>query len=221
MPLIAKPDPTEWDVKALAANGRAYLDDGTSFEEIIEQIFAEASFSCGRADPARACDAPANTWRVHFEIAVSPTAADLFYNAPDGLRGRYWQAAETGDEATRLLLVRLKPKLLGYARDRPNRWNADEFHLPEIEASLDQPSAKVWISEENLELPVPGKQLIVPRWRRNEPEAPPCKVGCWRWWPPVCDHIEVKGGFIRTDGSEFVPKNKRGRAAEIYKFGFT
>jgi hypothetical protein len=141
------------------------------------------------------------------------SATDLFHNAPDGLRGRYWQSPEIGDLATRYLIDALKSELLAHAADNPAivEMRAKDITLDEVRASLDKPSAKVWVHEKDdlgntMISTTDEARLIVPRWEKNE-EVRLEKF--WRWTPGA-GQIEVKGGLIRDGGKEgHIPESKR------------
>jgi hypothetical protein len=122
------------------------------------------------------------------------------------------------------LITALKPKLLSHAAS--NRAvigkKAREMTFAEVQASLDAPSAKVWVREKddlgnNMISPSNEPALIVPRWKAE----PGRKGPLWRW-TPCGDEIEVKGALIRRGGNEeHIPESKRDRSCQIHRHGYT
>src|SRR5262249_48756124 len=153
--------------------------------------------------------------RICFVVGVGNRAWDLFYNAPDGLRGRYWQSPNVGCLATRYLIGALKPRLMALVAESPPKpeKKASGMDRAAIEASLNAPSAKVWVREREW---VPDLQLEVRRWRENETPTN------WSWRRiPIGDEIEVKGAFLGPQGEEYIPEGKRRRSCQIHCSGFT
>lgn len=215
------PDKTDWDTSKLTDCRKAYLDAGYSFQEIAQMVVKEARVIDGQFEPYRDAPkgVPKETKQICFTVEVDRKAYDLFYNAPDGLRGRYWQTPDRGFKATRHLIDSLKPKLLAYPL-----YLQDETNNGFVGASLDGDSAKVWVCEkdENRD-PITDfhseQRLNVPRWLANEADAPINKR-CWRWTPNH-DRIEVKGALLDPNGNEHVPEYKRDRSCQIHRYGFT
>jgi hypothetical protein len=220
------PGPDDWSTARLPPSRRLYIDGGRSFEGIASLIVAKCEITKYWIEPLR--DKPTgfpNFDQACFRLRVSNEAFDLFHNAPNGLRGRYWQSPDVGFLATRYLIDALKPKLVAYAYKNPAivEKKASDMTLDEVRASLDVPSAKVWIREKDDEKcliisTTDEARLIVPRWEKNE-EVKPEKF--WRWTPGAGE-IEVKGGLIRDGGKqEHVPEIKRDRSCQIHLYGHT
>ena len=225
---MSPPGPNGWDTSKLPESRRAYLDNGRSFENIAGLIAAEAEITKYWIGPLR--DKPKNFPNFDqacFRVRVSSEAYDLFHNAPDGLRGRYWQSPEIGDLATQYLIDALKPKILAHAETNPAtvKKKAKDMTIDEVQASLDAPSAKVWIREKDddkclMISTTDEARLVVPRWEKNE-EMKPDKF--WRWTPGAGE-IEVKGALIRDGGrEEHIPESKRNppRSCQIHLYGYT
>jgi hypothetical protein len=216
--VISPPDFDEWDTSDLPADRRAYLDSRQTFSVITDAALNEAQVLKARIEPYR--NPPKGVTRakqICFRIRVSKRSYDLFYNSPDGLRGRYWQSADAGDEATRYFINALETMLVKFANDA---------HLDstfDVNSSLAAPSAKTWVCEkgdaENSLIAYDMPQLRVRRWQQNENEQGG-KGMLWRW-TPYLDEIEIKGGIIDSKGVEHIPESKRDRALQIYRFGFT
>lgn len=164
--------------------------------------------------------------QIIFRLSVSPRTCDLFYNARDGLRARYWQSPQEGHAANREILNLLIPRLLRVVRQSPPRvakpQSTSQMTIDDIEISLRAWSAKIWPCEFDPNgirtMPYEGlPQLDVARWRTKELETGDPR---WRWTP--CDRdLEVKGALIALDGGECVPASKVRRAEDINETGFT
>ena len=231
------PDSYEWDTSKLPKERRDYLDGGQSFEAIAESVAIEiarlaATETKVTKENLEAWIEPSkNTYKgarqVIFRIRVSPRTYDLLYNAPDGLRGRYWQSPDKGSLATRYLIDLLKSTLLGFAKANPPQLKSKKMHdnemtLDDVCISLEAPSAKVWIRERadnGDSIIAGGPQLIVRRWKKNE--ADPRGKGQQWCDTPSDGWIEIKGALIDSQGVEHVPESKWDRCWQIHHFGFT
>ncbi len=221
------PRKDEWDTSLLAASRRVSLDAEWSFEQLAKDLSTVARVLSVCVKPYRSPpkDAPAKIAQVVYRLAAPAEIVDRFYNGRDGLRGRYWQSATTGDDATRLLLSRLCPALLAssveIAAEPSDTWAKQPHH---VAASLAASSSKIWICERNLQgefllNSAEAEHLVVPRWSNNQGAAGN-KGQCWRWTPCGGD-LEVKGGLIGEDRREFIPESKVDRGKQICCFGFT
>lgn len=226
--MIFIPPPEEWSTAALPADRRAYLEGGLSFDEIAMAIAEDAKVESAEIRPYY------NTRnkqekiarQVVYRVCVSSKNCDLFYNAPDGLRSRYWQSPDVGFRATRSLIDAVKPKLLEFAVKKILKIAEKQIHpmtIGDIEASLDAKSAKIWPceidSKGNRTMPFEGKpQLDVLRWKLNEDIARNGPL--WRWTPDDRD-LEIKGALLDPEGGEHIPQDKRDRSDQIHRYGFT
>jgi hypothetical protein len=151
---MTPPDLDEWDTSNLPPSRRTYLDEGISFEDIAASTVIEAQILKTWIEPLRdpPKHGPKNFRQVCFLIRICKQTYDLFYNASDGIRGRYWQSPDIGFLATRYLIDVLRPKLLKYAEVNPPKIdpptkNIEEMTIDEVGASLDAPTAKVWVRD--------------------------------------------------------------------------
>jgi hypothetical protein len=223
--MVRKPFTTEWNTSQIPDNRRTYLDNGSSFEEMASQILAEMRIIRGAIEPYRmpALGEPKNARQIIFLIGVGYETCDLLYNAPDGLRGRYWQSPDHGLGATRHLIGRLLPTLMSFAEHTPPPCNARAAPMAseDIRASLKAPSAKIWPRErdDNGTSLLADDLLFVPRWDANEQHASINK-GMWRRTPSGGE-LEMKGAILGADMTEYIPEGKRDRSCQIFRFGFT
>ncbi len=226
--MIARPPSSEWCVEQLPANRLAYLASNAPFEEIVEDIMSAVRVVQSHVKPYRDPhqDEAKEARQVTFVVDVGGRGSDLLYNAPDGLRARYWQSPDLGFCATRHLLDQLLPKLISFVEEKPpvHCGGAIPMCPHTISASLMAHSAKAWPLERegnNLLLVEPPleEQLLVQRWIENEEHAQVNK-GMWRR-TPTGGALEIKGGLLAPDGTEHVPPYKRDRSCQIHRFGFT
>ena len=215
------PSPDEWSFSELPAKRQAYLESDMPFEQIARTVADRAVVKTGFVDPLQTTnlDAPTGiTWRACFTISVElDQISDKYYNGRDGLRGRYWQDEEAGKAATALSIDLLSEKLLQFAADNPDKFGSDTLARGEvalIERSLRAQSAKTWAYEKPDQNFNAGPKLMVRRWANNRPG------GNWRW-APVGPLLDIKGAFYRPDNIEFVPWDKKDRAYQIHRYGFS
>jgi hypothetical protein len=224
------PDSTEWNLADLPQHRCAYLDAGYSFEGVAAMLAHDAEITRAWVEPFRTPPKSISpeTRQICFQLRVSSRAYDLFFNAPDGLRGRYWQSPEIGDRATRHLLDTLNRKFSEHLVRMPASVRPPARPMLECDVctSLEASSAKVWVNERDdsgnskIDLSLPH-QLRVARWIRNEADS--CctsTVSLWRW-TPVDTIIEVKGALITPDEKECIPHGKINRARQIHLCGFS
>ncbi len=224
--MTLRPPPSEWCVTHLPVHRRAYLASNVAFEDIIEDMVSgvEIFHSFVRPYSSPPDKVAKDATQVIFVLEVGNRICDLLYNAPDGLRARYWQSPEQGDRATRHLIDRLMHRLIASAHENPPTLDPKTYmSLAAIASSLKASSAKVWPKERDgetylLREPPIEEQLIVRRWSENEPDAPSGPM--WRR-TPTAGALEIKGALLSPDGTEHVPPGKKKRSLDIHKYGFT
>jgi hypothetical protein len=223
------PSSDEWDTSNLPEFRRAYLDKQISFEEIAASINREPEIlkACTRPIEKAPVEGPKDFRQIYFLIRVREQDYDLFYNAPDGLRGRYWQTPDAGFLATRYLIDLLTLTLVNCAKARPPKCcdpkkakNISEMTVDDVRTSLRAPSAKVWVREKDdtkQKISQGGPELNVARWAQNESMGTTGR--CWRW-TPYHNQIEIKGALINSRNVEYIPDIKRDRSCKIHYYGF-
>lgn len=219
------PGTSEWDFSHLPPVRHAYLMSAYSFETIVREFIAELRVLEGFIRPSENTHEGAR--QAIFRVKTNSQAYDLLYNAPDGLRGRYWQSPDLGFAATRYLIDLLKPTLLEFAHANPlqlesNKRGSAKMHLTDVQISLEATSAKVWVRERdnagNLII-AGGPELVVERWQTNESD-PRGKGRAWRYTPSDGE-VEIKGALIDTQNQEHIPISKRDRSCQIHHYGFS
>jgi hypothetical protein len=219
------PTPKDWDFSALPQHRRGYLERDSSFETIARVLENEASCEEPAIEPCRDGTQPLGTWRINLLIKVQPQTSDMFYNGRDGVRGRYWQSPQAGDEATRSLLNLLTRKILEFAEAQPSALTSRRrpritVTLDDVRASLAAPSAKVWAYEDKSVGFHQGPNLFVERWAKNENAPRNRNNGNWHW-ALVSGLVDVKGAFLTPNRREYIPEIKRDRNFQIHLFGFS
>ena len=224
--MIRRPDKTEWDTLALSAKRRAYLDVDLTFDEIATRVIESAEVISNRIESYK--HSPPGERRedgrqIIFIVRVELETCDLLYNAPDGMRGRYWQSPHYGFAATKHLIGGLLRTLMSFAERHPPTppKKCAPMGAEDIKVSLESISAKVWPREhdDNGNWRFKVDQLKVLRWEQNEGHGE--KGPMWRQSPTTGD-IEIKGALSRTvDLTEYIPQGKRDRSCQIHRFGYT
>lgn len=223
--MIRKPFATEWDTSQLPEGRLRYLEAGLSFDEMADQIQANSDVVHVETKPycRPARGEPENARQIIFRVRCGKQASDLLYNSRDGLRGRYWQSPEHGFVATHHLISSLTPALLSFAERNPPKVQkgVPEMTIEHIRWSLAAPSAKVWPRERDSDANslLEADVLKVPRWVKNEERAE-YNQREWRK-SPRGDELEIKGGLLGSDGTEYLPEGKRNRSWQIHEFGYT
>ncbi len=207
----------------LSARRLAYLNSNVSFDEIVARVAEEAHnievWIRGLLRPL--AGVPREARQVIFRIRVCDEVCDLLYNAPDGLRGRYWQSPDHGFWATRQLIGTLSSALLSHSDEHPPNANGEAAPMDagDIRTSLEAPSAKIWPREvDGPKWLFVEQPLVVMRWKENEAKSPNGTNWCET---PTVPELEIKGAILGQDRTEYLPPDKRDRSCQIHRFGFT
>ena len=203
----------------LPESRRRRLIEAPTFEAIVEGLRASAHILSLRREKLKRQE---GYYRVVAVLKVDAQALDLFHNSRCGYRAQYYLGTEAGENANsyavKVLSSRIKELLSGYQkRTCPSEW---------VERSLLHEEAKVWIhqgtwlranrrSERN---------LSVERWTAGLTSADRKQRRRATWamlTPGEEQRLDVKGGFVTTEGCRFRAPLKPGRSEDICKFGFT
>lgn len=215
------PTSDDWRYEGVSEERLRYLNASVSFEEILARIDREGTVRSAKIDPGRDSDVQGGI-RPIFEVSVTRETSDLFFNGPDGYRGKYWQGTEIGQVANRQVIEILTPRLLAHPKDKfkiiaPARMMA----LPELEKSLQLPSAKVWIGAEIESIANATGELIVRRWRQNQLSGKLPQSAALASRPMMSEILDVKGAFLTGEGIELVQLSKKDRANQIHLGGWS
>ena len=148
--------------------------------------------------------------RASFLLKVSPITYDAFFNSPAGYRGQFALSPSEGEAANRLLLTRLEPKLIGFATER------NEAPSSAVLASLRAAEAKFWICESEVESQLGEEHpaILYTPWADSSETG----VGLLA---PVGTSLEVKGGWLDSQGQERRNPGKANRSNEIHELGYS
>ncbi|MCA1530767.1 hypothetical protein [Bradyrhizobium yuanmingense] len=220
--MISLPSSDEWSFGEFEPEWQAYLGRDMHFDEMAKRIADVAVVNTGCVDTLRVenPEAPVDTtWRAWFTISLADELclADLFYNGRDGLRGRYWQSETEGNAATALMIALLREKLLQFAAENIYSFGSATLahgDMGLVVRSLEGTSAKSWAYEGKNPNYKEKPRLVVKRWMNNSPG------GNWRRAPkgPLLD---IKGAFFTPNSKEYIPWDKRERAYNIHRYGFS
>lgn len=199
----------EWQFGAAVDTGRAArLFSYPDFDSVALLLNGAAveGFSWERFDgeTLRGCS------RASFLLRVSSEAYDAFFNSPAGYRGQFAASVAAGEEANRVLLTLFEARLIAYAEDRSS--------VPRLllSDSLRAAQAKFWIYERDFQpqLGASAPEIIFAPWQQHSEDG----VGLLA---PLGTRLEVKSGWLSSDGVERLDPLKLGRSEEIHRTGFS
>jgi hypothetical protein len=173
--------------------------------------------------------------RPAWWIQLDRTLLDAFFNGRMGIRAQYYKSPYHGHAKNHLLLSRIVEPLIRLAVSIEPGIEADFLHL-----SLNQPSAKVWISEKD----IAGKEIVRASDLKFDKESiqndwldlarevesgvhsgENYNLNCAALngiRAPIPDQLEVKGSWLTgVDRCEYVTPSKRDRDCQIFMFGFS
>lgn len=218
-------DIERWDF-ALSKNGDRLekLERPLSLESIVEAIRDHMTVLCCHPDPIR----NTNFKRIAYCIRVQNDLFDLFFNSRTGYRAWYYRSPYEGLRVNNLVMQLLSPALV--AADQTENSNLNPEFVFE---SLASPSSKVWLAECGKEVCLTcrgceGEWSASTLGNLTEPEI---INGRWelgtdlkaRWGSkaPYLTKLRVLGAFLDDRYNEFIPAEKRFRAKEIHKLGWS
>jgi hypothetical protein len=149
-----------------------------------------------------------------LSIDVGEQLFDLFFNSRDGYRGAYYRGPFVGLESNRVCLDILE---------------ATVANAPECE-TLHGVSAKIWLAEHGKET-VKTCSGCAGEWKSHGNEPPQILNDRWevadfykaKWGcqAPRLTKLKVFGAFLDSHGNELIPHDKKNRADEIARFGWS
>lgn len=165
----------------------------------------------------------ASVIRTSFSVTVGQSAADAFFNSPNGYRASYLRA--TTSEGCREIDATILESLI-------EKYRSTLEMRPGLVESLRRPQAKVWIRQDSrIDRSLKGEQRCAPEievsdWMKNLDVPVQTKRGaCYlaRAGTLASDGhgvIVVKGAWVK-DGVTWEDDGKLKRAAQIAAYGFT
>jgi hypothetical protein len=226
---------------------RDYLTADTPFEQLVEEICVSISNVSAdkvrfRVEPERGrytgtdpvlkklgCQRPV------WGLQLNPILLDRFYNGRGGIRAQYYMSPYHGQEENLCLISRLSNWLIELARFKDSSVDMDL-----LRTSLSKPSAKVWISERDIQGQeiirasdlVLDEESIQNDWLdiAKKVKSDGYDSGEYQFYcaalngvrAPIPDQLEIKGAWIdETREHEYVTSDKRDRDWQIFMFGFS
>lgn len=200
------------------------LQAGTSFGDIAQRIVEGMAVQCCHKSEISGTGFA----RPVYTIVIDRATFDLFFNSPNGYRAAYFRSPGFGLEANLSFMQTVSARLL---RD-PLSSNCE---LPDehIHESLVTPSAKAWLAEHGKEIdrkcagckgewssssaePPQQAEILNGRW-----ELAPGQNAEWGRKAPYLTKLRLMGAFINDRHHELVPHDKRFRAYDIHRCGWS
>jgi hypothetical protein len=200
------------------------LSAGLPFAELASKIVNELRVLC--CHPNQFGDTGFR--RPVYTLDIGPSLFDLFFNSSSGYRGAYFCSPGVGLEANVQLLTAISDRLITDPQSATTALPA-EF----IRESLRTPSAKAWLAEHGNE-PDRNCPHCKGEWSSGTcgpPELAEIRNGRWEtasgqnaeWGrkAPYLTKLRVMGAFLNDRCHELVPHDKRFRAYDIHRFGWS
>jgi hypothetical protein len=191
------------------------LTTPSAWDDIIKLIATNSEVVC--VHEKEACDA-LGFFRLEACLTVHPNTFDLFFNAENGYRGQYFISPHHGILGNRALIDAVAPAVLAGP-------GTDQFRHVRPEGSIGQFSAKAWLGEPGKHSCAKctgdwsgdgGKDIANGIWENSI--LPNSTYGCTA---PYLGKIRVFGGFINSNGDEFLSPDKWKRAQHIAECGWS
>lgn len=184
------------------------LTSASSFEAVVEMMCSATI--CGylmeRANSTRL----KGLRRASFLLDVVPDTYDVFFNSSVGYRAQYAMSADHGRRANRILIDRLTTSLIAHVL------KAEPDTIPDVITSLAATDAKVWILESEVELQMGSIQPAIhyTQWEAASEDGAGLLA-------PLGSRLEVKGGWLDSDGQVQRDPCKARRSEEIHAVGYS
>lgn len=194
------------------------------FKRVAEEIATRMTVLCCHRDQIE--DSPYS--RVVYCVKLDRDLFDQFFNSQSGYRAAYFCSPWEGLAANSMFSQLVLPKLISSTQSSTCGLS-EEF----IGESLMTPSAKVWLAEHGKEVKrdcatCQGEWSTSSAGDPNKPEifndrweAVQNVKANWGAKAPYLTKLRISGAFLDERFSEFVPFDKRFRAMEIHKFGWS
>jgi hypothetical protein len=200
------------------------LMDRYSFAQVTERIVSCGEVLCCH----RSKLSDGEFFRPVYTVHIGRPLFDLFFNSPFGYRAAYFQSPGAGLDANVSFLQAIAARLVADSASLKSALSVDFIH-----ASLSTPSAKVWLAEcgKELDARCPGcegewssgtsatasrPEILNERWEVAEGQKAE-----WGRKAPYLEKLRIMGAFINDRRHELVPHDKRFRAYEVHKFGWS
>lgn len=200
------------------------LQQQIPFEQIAKDVAASMNvLGCHRSSIK-----DTNFCRVAYCVQIDKGLFDQFFNSESGYRAAYFRSPWSGQSANAVLMEAVSPSLL-----RSSLSGACGLSPEFIRESLLTRSAKVWLAEHGKEV---QRKCPTCKGEWSSGSAGPAdlaeiKNGQWEtasgqkaeWGrkAPYLSKLRLMGAFLDERHNELVPHDKRFRADEIHRFGWS
>jgi hypothetical protein len=200
------------------------LSSSVPFAELVSRITSELRVLCCHRSEIAGTDFR----RPVYTLAVDRPLFDLFFNSVSGYRAAYFRSPGAGVDANVQLLTAISDRLTTDPES-----TRSELSPAFIRESLRTPSAKVWLAEHGKELDrkCPHCKGEWSSGTCGPPEVAEIRNGRWEtaggqnveWGrkAPYLSKLRVMGAFLNDRCHELVPHDKRFRAYDIHRYGWS
>ncbi|MCY1416045.1 hypothetical protein D9M71_315460 [compost metagenome] len=199
------------------------LTAGITFAEITQRIVSEMSVLCCHYCEVEGTDFSRPVYTVH----VGKELFDLFFNSPDGYRAAYFRSPGVGLDANVSFMHAIASRLVRSLLPANFTLSRSRIHQ-----CLVTPSAKVWLAEHGKQFDsCPGCEGEWSSSNAGPPHQTDILNGVWdkasglkaEWGrkAPYLTKLRIMGAFLNDQFDEFVPHDKRCRAYEIHRYGWS
>jgi hypothetical protein len=198
------------------------LMEPATFESVVEDVLKSGTITT-LGDMWEAHRKVPGVGRAKISIRASPLALDRFFNSPFGYRAEYARSVERGQIANRIVLDWI-------VAHRSLHSGLDARVLRSLHAS----QAKVWFRQKRdkrVHCALNGSlrfapEVLYPSWVNTREQSVPTPEGD-RWlslagtlaFSPL-EILEIMGGWLYDDGSEWIDTYKQRRSDQIHAYGF-
>lgn len=208
-----------------------FLIAGMKFSSIAKQIRDGMSILCAHCNEKGELACTKNDKsafrRPIYTVAIDPHLFDVFFNSSLGYRAAYFRGAGIGLDINAFFMRVVACCLI----DDSHTCN---MALPKdlVRESLLSPSAKVWLAEVGNE-PDQKCQACKGEWTAVESGKATAEILNGRWdkkdwykanWgrkAPYLSKLRIMGAFLNKSHDEITPSDKRFRAVDIHKYGWS
>jgi len=200
------------------------LEKHVPFEQIANEIATNLTVLC-----CHTCQIEGTDFRRPvFSVRIGEDLFDQFFNSATGYRAEYFRSPWDGLRANAIFMKAASPALLEGAPD-----GASDLSVDFIRESVATLSAKAWLAEYGKEVDQncptcegewsaassgPAEQAEI---RNGRWEAASGQKAEWGRKAPYLTKLRIMGAFLDSRRNEYIPFDKRFRAEEIHKFGWS
>ena len=208
----------EWRLSStIEISRRNALQEDISFEQIINLIAKNATLASIKKEKY---DSQPKWHRVVIVLKTDALAVDLFHNSRCGYRAQYYFSIENGELANEYAVRILASKIKELSTCAKTLQEACMWK------SLSDAQAKVWIHQ-GLWFryrQISDRNICIQRWASSLQSENffDRKRALWGSLSATGENkLDIKGGFVDSNGSPLGVSHKPSRGQSIHDFGFT